>query len=144
MRLKKHKEPIKWLLISSLSALCVCYLAHNPLSAMSVTDQRDIAKVIISLFGTILGFLFALLAIIMSLSSTRLIKNMIITGHYANLMLSCKFLSSFLFLTIITCLFSLFYIAPLVFIGITGLTIFTAIFAFRTAYKFFLILSNVS
>lgn len=144
MRLKKHKEPIKWLLISSLSALFVCYLAHSPLSLMSIADQKDIAKVIISLFGTILGFLFALLAIIMSLSSTRLIKNMIITGHYANLMLSCKILSGLLFLTIMTCLFCLFHITPPVFIGVTGLTIFTAIFACRTAYKFFLILSNVS
>lgn len=144
MKLKKHKEPIKWLLISSLSALFVCYLAYNPLSAMNIADQRDISKVIISLFGTILGFLFALLAIIMSLSSTRLIKNMNITGHYANLMLSCKILSCLLFLTIMTCLFCLFYITPLVFIGITGLAIFTAIFAFRTAYKFFLILSNIN
>lgn len=137
MRLSKHKELIKWLLISSLLAIFLCYLARSPLSTMSITDQRDIAKVIISLFGTILGFLFTLLAIIISVSSTRLIKNMVITGHFANLILSCKILSCLLFLTITTCLFCLFHTTPIIFIGI-------AIFACRTAYKFFLILSNIN
>lgn len=144
MKLKKHKEPIRWLIISSLLALIVCYFVHSPLSMMSIDDQRDVVKVIISLFGTFLGFLFALLAIIMSLSSSRLIKNMMITGHYANLMLSSKILSILLFLTITICLSCLFYITPLMFISATGLTIFTATFACRTTYKFFLVLSNIN
>lgn len=144
MKLNKHEEPIKWLLISSLASLCICYFFYGAFSAMSIADQRDIAKVVISLFGTFLGFLFTLLAIIISLSSHRLIKNMIATGHYANLILSSQILSILLFVTITICFFSLFFITAWFFTGLIALVILTAIFACRTIYKFFLILRHVN
>lgn len=144
MKLSKHKEPIKWLLISSLISLCVCYFSYGTFSTMSIADQRDVAKVVISLFGTFLGFLFTLLAIIMGLSSHRLIKNMITTGHYANLILSSKILSVLLFATIVICFISLFFITSWFFTGLTALVILTAVFACRTIYKFFLILSHIN
>lgn len=143
MKLNKHKEPIKWLLISSLCAVVVCSVFNSTLSNISIADQKEITKVIISLFGTFLGFLFALLAIILGASSSLLIKNMMLTGHYQNLILSSKILSMALFLSILCCLFCLFYITPFVFICTVGLSIFTTIFAWRTAYKFFLILSHI-
>ncbi|WP_255504098.1 hypothetical protein [Moraxella sp. VT-16-12] len=110
---------------------------------MSLTDQRDVGKVIISLFGTFLGFLFTLLAIIASLSSHQLIKNMTVTGHYTNLMLSSKILSSLLFTVIATYLATLFFIAPQLFAWATSLTVLTMAFGCRTIYKFFLVLNNL-
>ncbi|WP_323842917.1 hypothetical protein [Moraxella sp. Pampa] len=60
MKLKKCKELIKWLLISGLGAAIVCYLSISHLCLMDVADQKDFAKVIISLFGTFFGFSFCL------------------------------------------------------------------------------------
>lgn len=141
--MKKYKELIKWLLISGLGAAIVCYLSISHLCSMTTADQKDFAKVIISLFGTFLGFLFALLAILTSLSSNILIKNMKITGHYDNLMLSSKALSLLLFLSIVLCIISLFYIKHFLFVSIIGLVITTCIFACRTTYKFFLVIENI-
>lgn len=143
MKLKKYKEPINWLLISSLCGFCVCYFACTHLAAMTLADQRDVAKVIISLFGTFLGFLFTLLAIIASLSSHQLVKKMTITGHYANLMLSSKILSVLLFSPIIIYLITLFFIIPPFFIIATILSISAMVFGCRTIYKFFLVLNNI-
>lgn len=143
MKLKRYKEPTIWLLISSCIALAVCILFNSQFSVMTVSEQRDIAKVIISLFGTFLGFLFALLAIIASLSSSTLIKNMIETGHYSNLITSSEILSLLLFLSIISCLISLFYISPCLFCLIVGVVILTCIFACRTTYKFFLVIGHI-
>lgn len=143
MRLKQYKEPIIWLLIGSCIALAVCIFSKSQLTTMAVNDQRDIAKVVISLFGTFLGFLFALLAIIASLSSNTLIKNMIITGHYFNLILSSEILSLLLFLSIVLCLISLFYISSFLFCSIVIMVILTCIFACRTTYKFFLVIGHI-
>lgn len=143
MKLKKYKEPIIWLLIGSCIALAVCIFSNSQLSLMALNDQRDIAKVIISLFGTFLGFLFALLAIIASLSSNTLIKNMIITGHYFNLIVSSEILSLLLFLSIVLCPISLFYAYSLLFCSIVGIVILTCIFACRTTYKFFLVIGHI-
>lgn len=143
MKLKKCKEPIKWLIISSLCGFVVCYLSYIHLATMTLADQRDVAKVIISLFGTFLGFLFTLLAIIASLSSHQLIKNMTITGHYTNLMLSSKMLSILLFVPIVVYLATLFFVVPSLFIIATTLSVSAMVFGCRTIYKFFLVLNNI-
>lgn len=143
MKSKKYKEPINWLLISGLCGFVVCYFTHTHLATMTLANQRDVAKVIISLFGTFLGFLFTLLAIITSLSSHQLVKKMAVTGHYANLMLSSKILSILLFSPIIIYLTTLFFIAPLLFMIATILSISAMVFGCRTIYKFFLVLNNI-
>lgn len=143
MKLKQYKEPVIWLPISSLGALFICIFSSSHLDTITVNDQRDITKVVISLFGTFLGFLFALLAIIASLSSNTLIKNMMVTGHYLNLILSSKMLSLLLFSSIVVCLVSLFYTSQHLFISIVGMVILTCIFAYRTTYKFFLVIGHI-
>lgn len=106
---------------------------------------NEVLKTLITLYGTMLGFVLTLMAIVISLIDKRLIKNMVKSGHYNNLLMSSKLLSLLYFLSIAIYLVALMFIErqPAMFLLSIGATIFTAVYSLRTAYKFFQIFKHI-
>lgn len=145
MRFSRHKEQIKWLVIALIPSVIMCFYFRSSLTTLDLERKYNISEIIISLYGTLLGFLLALLAIVLSLTDKTLIKNMILSGHYHNLITSSKILSSLfaivlLFLIIGSLSYQFF---PLLFVINIGLSLSTFIFAVRTTYKFFQVFTYI-
>lgn len=145
MKSNKYLELVKWLTPAAVVSLAISYVFSNKLMPIPVEQQIDAAKVILSLFGTLLGFLLTLLAIVVSLSSNNLIKSMLKSGHYENLIFSSKVLAALYTITITVSLIGLFMFAyaPILFMALVFLSILTTFWATRTTYKFFQILTFI-
>lgn len=141
----KHKEPISYLMIFIGISSAICWFFRTPLLCWDIAQKLDIAKVIISLYGTLLGFLFTFLAIVISLSSNRLIQRMVQSGHYENLIISSKYLATLYFISLVALIIGLFIYqtTPASFIVGIFLSLLTILYSVRTSYKFFQILTYI-
>lgn len=145
MRLMKRIKPYSWLLYGAVAGGLICYFLRGFFFAQESDFIKDIFKVLIPLYGILLGFLLTLIAIVVSLVGTKLVSNLIKTSHYNNLLSNSKILALLYFSTLIIAVVGLFvqkYQIP-VFILVIFLSIMIIVYSLRTAYKFFQIFHNV-
>lgn len=145
MKLNKYAEILKWLVLSLIISVALCILLYNEILNTSSIMINEVLKTLITLFGTMLGFVLTLMAIVISLIDKRLIKNMVKSGHYNNLLMSSKLLSLLYFISIAIYLIALMVTVrqPSAFLISIGATLITAIYSLRTAYKFFQIFKHI-
>ena len=145
MKLNKYAEILKWLALSLIISVALCILLYNEILNTSSIMINEVLKTLITLFGTMLGFVLTLMAIVISLIDKRLIKNMVKSGHYNNLLMSSKLLSLLYFISIAIYLVALMVTVrqPSAFLISIGATLITAIYSLRTAYKFFQIFKHI-
>ncbi|WP_201585239.1 hypothetical protein [Psychrobacter sp. HII-4] len=145
MKLMKHIKPYSWLLYGAVFGSVVCYFFKEFLLSQDSIFINDIFKVLIPLYGILLGFLLTLIAIVVSLAGTRLVSNLIRTNHYSNLLTNSKLLALLYFITLIISVIGLFVRdnQSLVFIIVIFLSIVLVFYSLRTAYKFFQIFHNI-
>lgn len=146
MRLMKHIKPYSWLLYGAGAGGFVCYFFKDFLLCQSTEFINDIFKVLIPLYGILLGFLLTLIAIVVSLAGTRLVSNLIKTNHYSNLLTNSKILALLYFFTLIIAVIGLFVREDqsTIFMIVIFLSIVLIFYSLRTAYKFFQIFHNIS
>lgn len=140
MKSMKSSENIKYFSVSIILGITICLLSYDFVCQFKGELINDITQTLISLYGTMLGFLITSLAIILSLLENKFIKKIIQSGHYFNLLDSCKILSSLYFIAIILLVINLFLSGSYkyyLFIAIIFLSVSIVIFSMRTAYKFF-------
>lgn len=145
MKSNKYAEIIKWLALSLVISVALCAFLYNEILSTSSVMINEVLKTLITLFGTMLGFVLTLMAIVISLIDKRLIKNMVKSGHYNNLLMSSKLLSLLYFISIAIYLVALMVTVrqPSVFLISIGATLITAMYSLRTAYKFFQIFKHI-
>lgn len=145
MRYRRYTEPIIYTALSGGIAFGVCWKFYSYFLEWDIDKKLDFAKVVISLFGTLLGFLLTLLAIVISLTTNNLIQRMVQSGHYDNLILSSKILAMLYFITLIVCTIGLFTYPqyPISFVISIFFTVVATAFSIRTAFKFFQILKFI-
>lgn len=145
MKSNKYAEIIRWLAISLVISVTLCVLLYDEIICSSSIMINEVLKTLITLYGTMLGFVLTLMAIVISLIDKRLIKNMVQSGHYNNLLMSSKLLSLLYFLSIAIYLVALMFTErqPVMFLLSIGATVFTAVYSLRTAYKFFQIFKHI-
>lgn len=145
MRLMKHIKRYDWLLYGAVVGGFVCYFFKDFLLSQSTDFINDIFKVLIPLYGILLGFLLTLIAIVVSLAGTRLVSNLIKTNHYSNLLTNSKVLALLYFFTLIIAVIGLFVREdkPTVFMIVIFLSVLLIIYSLRTAYKFFQIFHHI-
>lgn len=145
MKLNKYAETLKWLALSLIISVALCIFLRNEIIGTSSVMINEVLKTLITLFGTMLGFVLTLMAIVISLIDKRLIKNMVKSGHYDNLLMSSKLLSLLYFISIAIYLVALMVTVrqPSAFLISIGATLITAIYSLRTAYKFFQIFKHI-
>lgn len=145
MKLNKYAETLKWLALSLIISVALCIFLRNEIIGISSVMINEVLKTLITLFGTMLGFVLTLMAIVISLIDKRLIKNMVKSGHYDNLLMSSKLLSLLYFISIAIYLVALMVTVrqPSAFLISIGATLITAIYSLRTAYKFFQIFKHI-
>lgn len=146
MRLMKHIKPYSWLLYGAVAGGFVCYFFKDFLLCQSTEFINDIFKVLIPLYGILLGFLLTLIAIVVSLAGTRLVSNLIRTNHYSNLLTNSKILALLYFFTLIIAVIGLFVREDqsTIFMIVIFLSVVLIFYSLRTAYKFFQIFHNIS
>lgn len=146
MQLMKRIKPYNWLLYGAVSGGFVCYFFKDFLLFQSTDFINDIFKVLIPLYGILLGFLLTLIAIVVSLAGTKLVSNLIKTNHYDNLLTNSKLLALLYFCTLIIAVIGLFIREDqsAVFMVVIFLSIVLIFYSLRTAYKFFQIFHNIS
>ena len=145
MKSNKYAEILIWLALSLVISVALCAFLYNEILSTSPVMINEVLKTLITLFGTMLGFVLTLMAIVISLIDKRLIKNMVQSGHYNNLLMSSKLLSLLYFISIAIYLVALMVTdwQPIMFLISIGATLFTAIYSLRTAYKFFQIFKHI-
>lgn len=145
MKSNKYAEILKWLALSSIISVALCAFLYDEILSTSLDMSNEVLKTLITLFGTMLGFVLTLMAIVISLIDKRLIKNMVKSGHYNNLLTSSKLLSLLYFISITIYLIALMITVrqPAAFLVSIGATLTTAIYSLRTAYKFFQIFKHI-
>lgn len=145
MKSNKYAEILIWLALSLVISVALCAFLYNEILSTSLAMINEVLKTLITLFGTMLGFVLTLMAIVISLIDKRLIKNMVQSGHYNNLLMSSKLLSLLYFISIAIYLVALMVTdwQPIMFLISIGATLFTAIYSLRTAYKFFQIFKHI-
>lgn len=107
----------------------------------------SIAQVYVSVSVTMVGFTLAMLAILVSASGTRLIRNMSKTGHYDRVNARFLVTAAFFGATLVSSLASLFLSTGLVKVGMsisTGLLVGAGWALMVSARKFWLVLKLVS
>lgn len=146
MQLIKRIKPYNWLLYGAVAGGFVCYFFKDFLLYQNTEFINDIFKVLIPLYGILLGFLLTLIAIVVSLAGTRLVSNLIRTNHYTNLLTNSKILALLYFFTLIIAVIGLFVreYQSNVFMIVIFLSIVLIFYSLRTAYKFFQIFHNIS
>lgn len=145
MKSNRYAEISIWLVISLAVSVTVCFVFYNGIVDIAPPMMNEVLKTLITLFGTMLGFVLTLMAIVISLIDKRLIKNMVKSGHYNNLLMSSKTLSLLYFVSITIYLIALMFTesqSPVFLLSI-GATVFVAIYSLRTAYKFFQIFKHI-
>ena len=145
MKLNKYAETLKWLALSLIISVALCIFLRNEIIGTSSVMINEVLKTLITLFGTMLGFVLTLMAIVISLIDKRLIKNMVKSGHYNNLLMSSKLLSLLYFTSITIYLIALMVVnrQSTIFLISISATLVTAIYSLRTAYKFFQIFKHI-
>jgi|GEM_PF-3301648 len=145
MRLIKHIKPFSWLLYGVVAGGLVCYFFKSFLLSQSTEFINDILKVLIPLYGILLGFLLTLIAIVVSLSGTRLVSNLMKTNHYSNLLTNSKVLALLYFFTLIIAVVGLFFREDqaTIFMIVIFLSVVLIFYSLRTAYKFFQIFHHI-
>lgn len=145
MKSNKYAEILIWLTLSLIISVVLCAFLRNEILSTSSVMMNEVLKTLITLFGTMLGFVLTLMAIVISLIDKRLIKKMVQSGHYNNLLMSSKLLSLLYFISIAIYLVALMVTVqqPYVFLISIGATLITAIYSLRTAYKFFQIFKHI-
>ncbi|MGO2214194.1 hypothetical protein ACTXJ2_09395 [Psychrobacter alimentarius] len=145
MKSNKYAETIKWLALSLVISVALCAFLYNEILSTSSVMINEVLKTLITLFGTMLGFVLTLMAIVISLIDKRLIKNMVKSGHYNNLLMSSKLLSLLYFISIAIYLVALMVTVrqSFIFLISIGATLVTAMYSLRTAYKFFQIFKHI-
>lgn len=139
-------KPYSWLLYGAVAGGFICYFFKEFLLSQSTEFINDIFKVLIPLYGILLGFLLTLIAIVVSLAGTRLVSNLIKTNHYSNLLTNSKVLALLYFFTLITAVIGLFVREnqSAIFMSVIFLSVVLIFYSLRTAYKFFQIFHNIS
>lgn len=142
MKLMKFFRHFIILIIIALVISCLYFHFLDPLLSIPNTLIIDISKVLASLYATLLGFLFTMLAIIASVIHSDFMKALIETGHYDNLINSSIMLATLYFVAIICLVAALFDSSFQIYIFIYVLSISTLIIfsSIRTAFKFFQVL----
>lgn len=145
MKSNKYAEIIQWLALSLVISVALCAFLYNEILSTSPVMINEVLKTLITLFGTMLGFVLTLMAIVISLIDKRLIKSMVKSGHYNNLLMSSKLLSLLYFISIAIYLVALMVTVrqPFIFLISIGATLITAMYSLRTAYKFFQIFKHI-
>lgn len=93
----------KHLFVSSALSLIVCVALYSKFGLVikftegSQTSPYEIAKLIASICGTILGFLLTAVAMLTAVMDRKLVENMVKTGHYRVFIVDC-FINIFFFL----------------------------------------------
>lgn len=141
----KHIKPYSWLLYGAVVGGFLCYFFKDFLLSQKTEFINDIFKVLIPLYGILLGFLLTLIAIVVSLAGTRLVSSLIKTNHYNNLLTNSKILALLYFCTLIIAVIGLFVreYQSTVFMIVIFLSIVLIFYSLRTAYKFFQIFHNI-
>jgi hypothetical protein len=141
----KHIKRYDWLLYGAVVGGFVCYFFQDSLLSQTTEFINDIFKVLIPLYGILLGFLLTLIAIVVSLTGTRLVSNLIKTNHYSNLLTNSKVLALLYFFTLIIAVIGLFIREKqtTVFMVVVFLSVVLIFYSLRTAYKFFQIFHHI-
>lgn len=104
----KISEVIAAVATIALVATPACWWVFSTVDALTEAHLRSVIPVYTSVSVTMLGFTLAMLAILVSVSSTRLVRNINKTGHYDlvvfRLLVSAGFFGAVL-VSALTCLF---------------------------------------
>lgn len=93
-----------------LTFLIVSYiLSNNPAFIVSVEEGMDDFKTVLSIWGTLLGFMIAAIAIIITLGNDIFVKLLKDTGHYNTILYSYGLCCIHLFLAVILALVCIFF-----------------------------------
>lgn len=130
------------LMLIALAIAFLCFHFLGSLADIPYTLISDMSKILISLYATLLGFLFTMLAIIASVIGNKFIKALIESGHYDNLINSSIMLATLYFIAIICSMGALFESSfqILIFVYVLSVSILIIFFSVRTAFKFFQVL----
>lgn len=133
-----------FIILISIALVISCLYFHflDPLLDIPNALIIDISKVLASLYATLLGFLFTMLAIIASVIHNDFIKALIETGHYDNLINSSIILATLYFVAIICSVATLFgsSFQIYIFVYVLSISILIVFSSIRTAFKFFQVL----
>lgn len=145
MKLNRCPDIPMWLAISLITSVVVCVVFYKEISFTGSDQINEVLKTLITLFGTLLGFVLTLMAIVISLIDKRMIKNMVESGNYSNLLQSSKTLSLLFFLSIAIFLIALMFEKnqSYAYLLSIAMTVIVAVFSLRTAYKFFQIFKHI-
>lgn len=129
-------------MLIALATSFLCFRFLGSLLDIPYTLISDMSKILISLYATLLGFLFTMLAIIASVIGNKFIKALIESGHYDNLINSSIMLATLYFVAIIFSMGALFESSfqILVFVYVLSISTLIIFFSVRTAFKFFQVL----
>lgn len=145
MKLLRFAEIIKWLVISLAVSTGLCYTFYNNILVTNTDQINEVLKTLIALYGTLLGFVLTLMAIVLSLSGKPIFKGIVNSGHYLNLHTSSKILSFLYFMSL--CIFVVTLAAnsykPMLYLTSIFSSITVAVYSLRTAYKFFQVFKHV-
>lgn len=145
MKSNKYAEIFKWLAYCITFSVAVCVVFYVSIVNTEFSLVNEIIKTLITLYGTLLGFVLTLMAIVISLADKPLIKNMIKSGHYINLLTSSKILSLLYFTSLaifMITLISSFY-KPVFYLASIFISVLVASYSLRTAYKFFQVFKHI-
>lgn len=135
---------VKTLLISLLVGGLVVYLIKDSAFQKLNEDIADIIGVLLTLSGTLLGFIFASLSIMTAMMDKRLVQNMKKTGHYQVLLSELFYSAGTFLLVMLVTLATLFFPSGwLTYSLIVSVSLFcmAILFLVFAARKFYLVIS---
>ncbi len=145
MKSRGSAEIYEWLGYSLAISVGVCFMFQESILSIDPNQANEVLKTLITLYGTLLGFVLTLMAIVISLSDKPIVKNMTKSGHYSNLLTSNKVLSFLYFCSLAVFMITLMIneLKPQFYLISIFFTMFVAIYSLRTAYKFFQVFKHI-
>lgn len=86
-----------------------CFLSKNNTFIISIEDGIDDFKTVLGIWGTLLGFMIAAVAIIITLGNDKFVDLLKDTGHYNTILFSYGLCCVHLFLAVILALVCIFF-----------------------------------
>ena len=145
MKSRGSVEVYKWLGYSLTISVGVCIIFQDSILSIDPNQANEVLKTLITLYGTLLGFVLTLMSIVISLSDKDIVKNMNKSGHYLNLLTSSKVLSFLYFCSLAVFIVTLMVneLKPQFYLVSIFATLLVAVYSLRTAYKFFQVFKHI-
>lgn len=127
----------------AIAAAPACWWVFGQVEALTEAHLRNVVTVFTSVSVTMLGFTLAMLAVLVSISSTRIVRNMNRTGHY-DLIVLRLFISAGMFgAVLVSALVCLFLFGQPFVVGVaisSGFMVGACVAMTISTYKFWLLL----